>query len=185
MTRRRVCGANAGRQASTLRVLRGAGGLVVRGTLGRLASALFLPSLLACAVVAPLDEVNGAAAEGTGGQALDGQECDPPCSGSAPHCEAGVCVACQKDSAPRCGAGETPEECVGGQWVAQKSCGGNAPLCTNGTCANVRLAGGLVSVRAASASGSLLLVDHGFEVSAPLCKAVGGETVCVSGGVRP
>jgi hypothetical protein len=111
-------------------------------------------------------------------------ECDPACGDDTPLCEDGRCVACRAGT-ERCGADETPERCENGEWVQGDSCGGNRPVCSNGTCVAFRLQGGLVSVGAASADGSIRLVDHGFEMLPTLCAEVNGETVCVSGGVRP
>ena len=126
---------------------------------------------------------------GTAGQAEGGSgggaECDPACTGETPFCEQGVCVACRAGTAPRCGAGETPEVCDDGTWVPQEPCGGNTPVCGNGTCSAVRFSGGLVSVGATSATGSIRLVDHGFEGFPTLCGTVSGAAVCLTGGIRP
>jgi len=52
-------------------------------------------------------------------------------------CSAGICSVCQ-NGATRCKAGlnNTPQLCVGGQWVDQAACGGGTPYCLSGQCSN-------------------------------------------------
>jgi hypothetical protein len=61
-----------------------------------------------------------------------------PCAlgADAGTCAAGSCQVCTSGE-KRCKAGgaATPQLCVGGQWVDQAACGGAAPVCLNGNCA--------------------------------------------------
>lgn len=111
--------------------------------------------------------------------------CEAECSGRTPVCENGVCVECASDSTPRCIENETPQQCVNNKWVSEPACSGNRPVCARGECASARLVGGLLSVGASSESGSIRLVDHGFEEPPRTCGTLNDESICVIGGIRP
>jgi hypothetical protein len=85
----------------------------------------------------------------------------------------------------RCGQNDTIETCEGGSWATGTQCSGTTPLCTNGTCAAVRLHGGFVSVGGSSEFNSVRLVDQGFDELPTKCGSVNGDTVCLKGALRP
>jgi len=114
---------------------------------------------------------------GHGGE--DIEECPVPCEGDTPLCEMGVCVACRAGTGPRCGPDETPQRCEQGAWVDDSPC---AELCTNGVCATMRVVGGLATAGGAVESGSIILVDHGFDGLPVACGSLSGDTTCVVGG---
>ncbi|MBN1609018.1 MAG: hypothetical protein JW940_20490 [Polyangiaceae bacterium] len=126
------------------------------------------------ALVVPTGGAGGAPSGGTSGEA--GSTSEPTAGAPNP----GACT----DGARRC-AGDTPEKCVDGQWVKQKQCSGTTPVCSNGICGVARLRGGLVTVGGAISTGTIRLVDHGFEYLARSCGTVKEETVCVAGAIRP
>jgi hypothetical protein len=108
--------------------------------------------------------------------------CNPTCMSPTPVCAAGVCVACMEGSG-RCNA-NTPEMCKAGSWVPQTACAGASPVCTNGVCASEQVIGGLATVTPVS-TGTVQLLDQGFEFLPRSCSAGTTNQVCVTGGLRP
>jgi hypothetical protein len=80
--------------------------------------------------------------------------------------------------------GNTPQQCVGGLWQDQTTCGGLIPVCSNGVCGTYRTTGGIVSTVASpvAADAGIHLVSGGFELGARSCDEAG---MCVTGGLVP
>ena len=120
---------------------------------------------------------------GTAGSAGTSSEgCAEACEAPTPFCYLGECVACTPGTAPRCGAGETPETCVDGSWVSGASCADDSEACSNGVCVGKRLSGGLTTTSAVPGGTGIRLIEHGFEGGRAMSC---GNAVCLSGGIRP
>lgn len=121
----------------------------------------------------------GASSGGTSGDSGSPGGCEPACEGDTPFCVGGVCAACLDDEA-QC-SGNTPELCVDGAWVPQTTCSGATAACSNGTCASLRLSGGLVTEATPAPAATLRLREHGLTLAPRTC----GASVCVTGGILP
>lgn len=126
----------------------------------------------------------GESSGGTGGSSGSGVGGSDGGTGGSDGGTGGGAGDCEEDET-RCADEVTPEVCEGGEWVAADECSGSAPLCSRGECSAIVLDGGLVSQRANTETGSIRLVDHGFETTATVCGDIGNQTVCVTGGLRP
>jgi hypothetical protein len=86
----------------------------------------------------------------------------------------------------RCGAGNRPEACEDGMWVASMACGGVTPICSNGLCAGLRLTGGLVAVDPVpvGSTGAIRLVGQSFSMTRS-CGLDQKTTACAIGGLDP
>jgi hypothetical protein len=58
--------------------------------------------------------------------------CANACTGGTPVCVNSGCVQCT--SGMQCGPSNTPQSCIGNQWVNQTQCSGTLPVCTGGNC---------------------------------------------------
>lgn len=140
---------------------------------------------------------SGTGRSGTGGQAGEvpgadagegqgGRDPIPPVpsdageGGGPPGVDPTKCT----EEAARC-AGNTPEVCTSGEWVAGPECGGATPACSNGACSAYRLNGHLTTVATSLETAAIRLVDHGFEAAPLACGELRGEEICVRGGLVP
>lgn len=109
--------------------------------------------------------------------------CPETCSGDKPFCDGMSCVECLANSAPHC-AGEQPVVCQSKRWVKQPACEGKNPVCSNGTCASMRLLGGIAVTVPGAGTDKLRLVEPALEVTPRACAPVKDKTYCVRGGLR-
>lgn len=114
----------------------------------------------------------------------DGGRCDPLCSQPTPVCEQGSCFECSAGT-ERC-EGNSPSRCSADhKWEAKAPCGGETPVCSNGTCAGARVVGSIVTSTDPMPSTGTRLINSGLVVTPPICGEVKGRQVCVRGGLIP
>jgi hypothetical protein len=111
------------------------------------------------------------------------QGCAQTCNGDKPFCDGMSCVECVANSAPHCD-GERPVVCDNKRWVKQPACEGKNPVCSNGTCASMRLLGGIAVTIPGAGTDKLRLVEPALEVTPAACAPVKDQTYCVRGGLR-
>lgn len=109
--------------------------------------------------------------------------CAESCSGDKPFCDGASCVECLANSAPHCD-GEQPVVCQDEHWLKKPACAGNNPVCSNGTCASMRLVGGIAVSVPGAGNDKLRLVEPALEVTPRACAPVQDKTYCVRGGLR-
>lgn len=129
---------------------------------------------------------------GEGGAAPDNQ---PPIEGGADATEGGAGPNDGSAGAftqPDCAMfqttcmGNAPATCRNGSWMVGAECSGALPACSNGVCASARVLGGIVTVAPrVGVQGAARVVNQSFEMQPTSCGLVGGQQVCVSGGIKP
>src|SRR5882724_3652514 len=77
----------------------------------------------------------------------------------------------------RCADNRTPSKCVDGVWLDQPACEAATPACSNGVCAFATLSGGLSVVDGALSNSKIHLVEHGLELTPPVCGTVSGQKI--------
>lgn len=83
--------------------------------------------------------------------------------------------------------GNTPRECNNdNEWVLEEKCGGATKVCAGeGECVPYRLLNaGIDSFGVRPAEGAIVLKEQTLSAAPKSCGTVGGEMVCVTGGIR-
>jgi hypothetical protein len=112
--------------------------------------------------------------------------CEGGCPQDKPACVEGVCKECDPRSADAC-EGDRPLVCTDeGTKQLQDACSGDNPICNSGVCGALRLRGGLGAAGPLPKSAEgVHLIEHTLTRTAPQCADIGGERVCLRGGLQP
>ena len=135
--------------------------------------------LVACSLsddpeLSPRDRPDGGAGQsGEGGRSGEGGTSGSAGSGN-PECS---------DGELSCGGvnGNAILRCMDGKWTEREVCGGSTPVCNDGTCAGLRIHGGLQSFGVRPAEHpSFVLKAQSINIAPRACNA----DLCVTGELR-